>query len=81
MLIGQYTTFQQFKNVPSVTFGLQMRTLATLIMACPDTHPNRKWHLAEDFYDEKKIDWYIGAPKGHVNRVDWPYKWEENTEK
>ena len=58
-----------------------MRTLATLIMACPDTHPNRKWHLAEDFYDEKKIDWYIGAPKGHVNHVDWPYKWEENTEK
>ena len=57
-----------------------MRTLATLIMACPDmTHPTRKWSLAEDFYDqpvEKRVTWYLGGKDQKRDDVAWPYKWK-----
>lgn len=60
-----------------------MRTLSTLIMACPDnTHPTRIWSLAENFYDRNEMVWYFSKDhrmnKNNNDYVKWPYKWREN---
>ena len=56
-----------------------MRTLSTLVMACPDdTHPTRRWKIAEDFYGEEKKIWYLGGPG--LDHVAWPYKWREEAQ-
>ena len=60
-----------------------MRTLSTLVMACPDsTSPYRRWSLMEDFYGaggETNIMWYLGGPDKNADVVAWPFGWRKST--
>ena len=77
----------KYNTANSMKCHSPMRTLSTLIMACPDvTFSTRRWSLAEDFFEdvngqeESKITYYLGAPSGKEDTVKWPYKWDENVE-
>ena len=57
-----------------------MRTLTTLIMACPDIHVNRRWSLKEKFYGKNLEDrevWYLGGPEKEKDSVAWPNGWNK----